>query len=205
MNFLAHLYLSRNNENLLIGNFIADFIRNKELKDYPEEIQKGVILHRQIDSYTDNHPQVLKGTRRLHQHHHKYAPVVIDILYDHILANNWSLYSNQSLDEFATEIYEILNRRKHEMPFKLQKQLSAMITGKWLQSYKTKAGLLNTLQMMDKRTAFPSIFTAALEHMEEDYELLNEEFNRFFPELILFVEEQIRKMNFTTPQSEEKQ
>ena len=85
MNFLAHLFLSFENEDHVIGNFIADFIRNKEVKNYSLEIQQGIQIHREIDSFTDNHPSVRKGTFRLRPHHRKYAPVVIDILYDHYI------------------------------------------------------------------------------------------------------------------------
>ena len=198
MNFLAHLYLSYDDEDLLIGNFIADFIRNKDLHKYSPEIQKGVFLHRQIDTFTDNHPQVRKGTRRLHPQHHKYAPVVIDILYDHLLANNWSKYSNQSLDQFANDTYKILSNRIEELPLILQNRLPGMISGKWLQSYKTKEGLLYTLERMDKRAVFPSRFFTAVDQLEENYELFNNEFNLFFPDVIRFAK------TYFNLQSEEK-
>ena len=184
MNFLAHLFLSFENEDLIIGNFIADFIKNKEVKNYPPEVQKGILLHREIDSFTDNHPSVRKGTLRLQRHHHKYAPVVIDILYDYILANNWTRYSERSLKSFAGNIYFILNKRMDEMPMGLRKNVSGMIRGNWLESYKTKEGLLYTLQRMDKRAAFPSKFVQAADHLQQDYHLFEEEFNDFFPELI---------------------
>jgi len=89
MNFLYHLYLSNNDDDLLIGNLIADFIRNEELANYSPEIQKGIFLHRQIDMFTDNHSRVRKGTHRLQPKHHKYSPVVIDIFHDYFLADNW--------------------------------------------------------------------------------------------------------------------
>ncbi|MEL7021319.1 MAG: DUF479 domain-containing protein, partial [Bacteroidota bacterium] len=84
MNFLAHLFLSCNDESLLIGNFIADAIRNRDLKQYSKAIQSGVLLHRKIDSYTDNHPIIRKGTKRLRPQHRKYAAVVIDVFYDYL-------------------------------------------------------------------------------------------------------------------------
>jgi acyl carrier protein phosphodiesterase len=184
MNFLAHLFLSFENEDIIIGNFIADSIRNNEVKNYSLAIQKGIKLHRKIDSFTDNHPSVRKGTLRLRPHHHKYAPVVIDILYDYVLANNWERYSNQSLESFAKRIYFILNKRLDEIPDKLRKNVPGMIKGNWLQSYKTKEGLLYTLKRMDIRASFPSKFTQAIEHLEQDYSLFENEFNLFFPELI---------------------
>ena len=191
MNFLAHLFLSFENEDHVIGNFIADSIRNSEVKNYPVEIQKGIMLHRKIDSYTDNHPSVKKGTLRLQPHHHKYAPVVIDILYDYILANNWERYSKESLEVFANNTYTILTKRINEIPERLKKYVPGMIKGNWLQSYKTIKGLLFTLQKMDERASFPSKFTEAVGHLQQDYDLFEGEFNVFFPELISYIKSQI--------------
>jgi len=190
MNFLAHLFLSFQNEDHVIGNFIADFIKNRDVKNYSPTIQKGISLHREIDSFTDNHPFVRQGTQRLQPHHHKYAPVVIDILYDYILANNWERYSDQSLESFAKNIYTILKKRMDEIPEKLKKNVPGMIAANWLESYKTKEGLRYTLQRMDKRASFPSEFTNAVDHLEEDYDLFENEFNAFFPELIEHIKNQ---------------
>lgn len=188
MNFLAHLFLSCENEELLIGNFIADFIKQKEVADYSLEIQKGIALHRQIDAYTDKHPLVLQGVHRLRPFHRKYAPVVIDILFDYLLANNWSLYSGQTLDEFAGDIYEILENRMAELPLKLQKRLPGMINANWLAAYGTDEGILFTFKKMDERTSFPSNFASALSHLKLDYNNYEKEFNQFFPDIIQYVD-----------------
>lgn len=195
MNFLAHLFLSFENEDIVIGNFIADFIKNSDVKNYSSAIQKGILIHRKIDAFTDNHPAVRKGTSRLRPHHHKYAPVVIDILYDYILANNWKRYSALSLGEFARQTYSILNKRLDEIPEGLKKSVPKMIESNWLEAYKTKDGLRFTLQKMDQRAAFPSNFINAVEHLEKDYQLFENEFNEFFPELIDYLTQVSDKPN----------
>jgi acyl carrier protein phosphodiesterase len=187
MNYLAHIFLSCDNEDLLIGNFIADFIRNREVALYAPSIQEGVFLHRQIDTYTDNHPVVKKGVGRLRPFHRKYAPVVIDILFDHLLVKNWSRYSEQKMSNFTENIYEIFLRRMDDMPPKLQVRLPNMIAADWLPAYGTLEGLHNTFIRMDKRTTFPSQFTAAVKHLQTNYRLFEQEFNEFFPEVIAFV------------------
>lgn len=188
MNYLAHLFLSCGDEDLLIGNFIADSIKNKEVKNYSEAIQKGILLHRQIDSYTDAHHSVKQSTRRLYPMHGKYAPVVVDILYDHLLARNWQRYSGESLDSFAVGIYEILNRRMDDLPTKLQLRLPGMIKGNWLTSYRSVDGLMISLRKMDERTAFPSNFVNAPKDLYDQYELFESDFNQFFPELINYAD-----------------
>ncbi|MEO1514343.1 MAG: acyl carrier protein phosphodiesterase [Bacteroidota bacterium] len=192
MNFLAHLFLSCESEELVIGNMIADFIRNKDLGDYSPDIQKGVFLHRQIDSFTDQHPVVLQGVHRLQKRHRKYAPVVIDILYDYVLSQNWDRYSGRSLEEFTQWIYQILEKHLSVLPEPLRHRIKGMIQGNWLMGYGTKNGLLYTLERMDERTRFPSNFVGAWEDLHLHYEDFDREFNAFFPDVVAFVQEQCR-------------
>ncbi|GLR16183.1 acyl carrier protein phosphodiesterase [Portibacter lacus] len=184
MNFLAHIFLSYDNEELLLGNFMADFISNKQVEKYSDEIKRGILLHRLIDTFTDNHPIVRQGTKRLRKKHGKYAPVVIDILYDNILAKNWHLYDDKSLEEFAQDSYLILYRRLPDMPDKLRKKVPLMVADNFLLKYRSKAGIERALASMDRRTKFPSDFKSAALQLDEEEELFTEEFNIFFPELI---------------------
>ena len=192
MNFLAHTFLSCDDEELLIGNFMADFISNKKLAGLPHGVRKGVELHRKIDTYTDQHPLVRKGTQRLRKKHGKYAPVLIDIFYDYILANNWNKYSTETLDAFTQRVYGILEKWIGVMPEKLRKRLPGMIAGNWLSQYGRLEGLEFVLERMDKRTRFPSNFTGASADLLADYALYETEFNQFFPEVISYVEIQCR-------------
>lgn len=188
MNFLAHLYLSCQEEELLIGNFVADFILNKEVKNFSNGVQRGILLHREIDSFTDSHKEVRKGTKRLQKNHGKYSPVVIDILYDYVLANNWDKYHGLSLEEFAFETYDKLNKHIALFPPKLQRRLPLMIGDNFLMKYKSKDGLLFALSSMDKRTKFPSNFISAIDQLENEWELFNSEFNAFFPDVKLIAD-----------------
>ena len=187
MNFLAHLYLSYPEEELTIGNFIADFIKNKDLPSYSQSIQNGIFLHRTIDFYTDTHPIVKKGTHRLQAAHHKYAPVVLDILYDYILANNWEKYSNQKLTDFTQEIYQILLNNLEVIPLKIRHRLPDMIANDWLVSYGRDEGLRYTFERLKKRVSRPHFLENAVESLHEHYEILEKEFNLFFPDVIQHV------------------
>lgn len=184
MNYLAHIFLSFANEDLLVGNFMADFIRNKEVEKLSPQVKSGIDLHRMIDSFTDNHELVREGTKRLRLQHGKYAPVVIDILYDFILANNWELYNTQTLESFSIQSYEILLKRIDDLPDELARQLPLMIEDDFLLKYRSDAGLKRALLSMDRRAKFPSNFIVASLQLRTEYDLFNNEFNRFFPELI---------------------
>ena len=192
MNHLAHFYLSENKEDIMIGNFIADFITNKELPHFTEGVQRGIMLHREIDAFTDSHPLVKQSTKRLHPFHHKYAPVIVDIYYDFLLAKNWATYAPHSpekpsriveLTDFIENIYQLLKKRHNELPEKLKKRLPYMIKNNWLMTYTTLAGLCDTFERVERQAAFPGNFGNATNHLEIYMEEFDEEFNNFFPDL----------------------
>ena len=189
MNFLAHLFLSCDQEDLLIGNFIADFVPNREVKAYPEGIKQGIMLHRQIDSYTDTHPVARRSARRLYSRHSKYASVIIDIFYDHLLAINWELYSDRSLPDFAEEAYRVLEVNIGRMPPILQQRLPRMIADNWLVRYASFDGVGFTIERMKNRASKPHLLSDAVESLMKDYSDFDAEFNLFFPDIIAFVEE----------------
>lgn len=187
MNFLAHLYLSGENEELLIGNFVADFIRNRDVANYSEGIQKGIILHRKIDFYTDNHPVVRQGTQRLRMNHGKYAPVILDVLFDYLLANNWEKYSNEPIADYTKKVYAILAKNQAILPPKIGNRLPEMIADNWLVKYGWDDGLRYVFERMKRRVSLPHLLDNAVESMKADYDLFEQEFNAFFPEVIAYV------------------
>jgi acyl carrier protein phosphodiesterase len=108
MNFLAHIYLSGDNDLLKIGNFMADSVHGKRYLDYAEDLQKGILLHRFIDTFTDAHPIYRQSRRRLYEKYGHYAGVIMDIVYDHFLAKNWNTYSEVNLEDYAAQFYQLL-------------------------------------------------------------------------------------------------
>lgn len=190
MNFLAHLFLSCDQEELLVGNFIADFIKNKDVPTFSKGIQEGISLHRKIDSFTDNHPLVRKGVSRLHANHHKYASVIIDVFYDFLLARNWNRYYPKSLPLFTQDIYQILLKHLKKMPSTLQQHAKRMIEDNWLMVYTSYSGLEETFRRMKYRVSKPEYLNYAVKSLQNNLTQLDEEFNLFFPEVIGYVEEQ---------------
>ncbi|PCH94680.1 MAG: hypothetical protein COB85_05375 [Bacteroidetes bacterium] len=187
MNFLAHLYLSGNDDDILIGNFIADSVKGSALKNYTDPIQEGIILHRKIDAFTDSHPVVLKGKVRLRPKYHKYAPVIMDVFYDHFLAIHWDDYSEMSLTDYVSVIHGLLDENKNSFPERSKMMLPYMIKGNWLLGYSGLEGINRSLSGMARRTNFKSDMEFATKDLARDYELYEEEFQEFFPLLIDYV------------------
>ncbi len=186
MNFLAHIYLSNNDENILIGNYIADAIKGNKYLNYPLEIQQGIILHRAIDYFTDNHPIVKKSKRRLHAQYGHYKGVIIDIFYDHFLAKNWNNYSTISLENYVDNIYSILEKNKNTFPEKIQKILVSMIKYNWLVNYASLEGIEQVLIGMNNKSKGISKMNLAIEDLRINYTKFENDFIPFFKELIEF-------------------
>jgi len=187
MNFLAHIYLSGSNEQLMIGNFIADFVKGKKKDDYPDEIRKGIELHRFIDHFTDHHEIVLKSIRSVQHRQEKYSGVVIDILYDHFLAANFREFSGTSLQDFSNNTYKILKENWDVLPEGVHYFLPFMIERNWLLNYATIDGIGNALSGLSRRVKYANRMNEAVKDLQEHYADLESDFRTFFPELKLEV------------------
>ncbi|MDQ1166615.1 acyl carrier protein phosphodiesterase [Flavobacterium sp. SORGH_AS_0622] len=183
MNFLAHIYLSGENDLIKIGNFMADGIRGKQFEHFPEDVKKGILLHRFIDTYTDSHDIFRKSTKRLHDRYHHYSGVIVDIVYDHFLAKNWSNYSEEKLESFINRFYNSLHDNYSILTEKTQGLMPYMIERNWLLSYRTTEGIHQILTQMDRRSKNISKMQYAIEELNEFYDEFEEEFTSFFEEI----------------------
>lgn len=189
MNFLAHIYLSGDNDQVKVGNFIGDWIKGNEHNKYPADIQKGILLHRKIDSFTDNHPIVRKSKSRLVDLYQKYAGILIDIFYDYFLATNWKYYSNVELSEFTNNLNQCLVANMHYLPQELKEFIPAFMRRKWMDSYATLTGIEKVLQGMSRNTSLPDRTESAMKILITYHDSFKEEFLTYFPQLIQYVED----------------
>ncbi len=183
MNYLAHIFLSGDNNLLKLGNFLGDFVRSKDQKKYSTEIQKGIKLHQYIDHYTDTHATVKKSKIRLRPLFGHYAPVIVDVYYDHFLALNWSQFSRIRLKDFINHFYDLTDKNKSLFPKKARHILYYMKRDNWLYEYRTLEGIDKALTGMSRRTKFVSKMESAAFELKENFNQYQEDFNSFFPEL----------------------
>jgi acyl carrier protein phosphodiesterase len=195
MNYLAHIYLSGDNELVTIGNFIADGIKGKDYKKYSSDIQKGILLHREIDTFTDANPIVRKSTKRLHKKYRHYGGVIVDILYDHYLAKNWTRYSEVALDEYIDDFYNSLDRNIDVLPERILKMMPYMIADNWLLNYASIEGIQKVFNGMNKRIKHIDNMNEAINELEEFYEEFETEFTEFFDELRTFSETKLKELS----------
>ena len=186
MNFLAHIYLSFDDPEITLGNFFADHIKGNKFKHLPERIQKGILLHREIDTFTDSHPISKQSSKRLHKNYSHYSRVIVDIFYDHFLAANWQDYSSTPLDIYVANFYDLLKENFEILPLGTQRMMPYMIADNWLYNYANLEGISNVLNGMNRRTQNRSKMNFAIVDLQENYEAFQEEFTEFFKELITF-------------------
>lgn len=190
MNFLAHAYLSGEDEKILLGNFIGDFIKGRQaLNRFETDVIKGVELHRAIDEFTDDHPVVHESKRRLRPKYRHYAGVIVDVFYDHFLASHWEALHPQPLHDFARETYTTMGRFSDLLPPAFKQMLPHMIKGNWLVGYAEVRGVHSALSGMAARTPYNSKMEEASEDLKLHYDEFQDEFERFFPQLKRFASE----------------
>jgi acyl carrier protein phosphodiesterase len=192
MNFLAHVYLSGDNDEIRVGNFVADWIKGSDYNDYSPNIRKGIILHRSIDTFTDTHPIVKKSKSRLAGDYGKYAGIIIDIFYDHFLARSWEKYSRTPLNEYSTRLYLVLEQYLEIFPDEIRDFIPRFIRHRWLDTYASTEGIGRVLKGMSRHTSLPDHTDAAIQILLSFYEDFNSEFQEYFPQLIEYVQNQFQ-------------
>lgn len=191
MNHLAHCFLSFDDADLLVGNFIGDDVKGSDWKKYAPGIQKGILLHRAIDSYTDNHPMAIRSKERIRRFAGRYAAAVTDILYDHLLAIHWPVYSGEPFDDFSEKVYRRLEIRAEEMPMVLQERLPHMLAGRFLHGYQNREGLEWVLGRFSRRMAGGMDVEGLSDFFFSEIKAFSEDFNVFFPDLVEKAKQQL--------------
>jgi len=192
MNYLAHLYLSEDEEESVIGSIIADFVKGPLVDQYNSEILKAIAVHRKVDAFTDTHEMVLKSRRLFSSERRRFAGIIIDVAFDHFLAKNWSSYSSLELGEFINKSYAILKRYRKFLPGDLMFAVPKMIEEDWLGSYRYLEAIGITLDKISRRIerkfGRENNLSGAIEEVKSNYNELETNFKVFFPELISYVE-----------------
>jgi len=193
MNFLAHLHLSGDNNHVKIGNFIGDAVKGKSYQKFAPDIQKGILLHRKIDYFTDRHEITKKLSKLFVSEYGKYSGIVVDIIYDYYLANNWSNYSNILLERFISDTYGLLMLNFRILPTKIKKFLPFLIGKNRLLSYRDIKGIESVLSVMAKYTTLPNAPEFAIKVLKENTDYFQDKFIVFYDELNQFTKNELEK------------
>ncbi|MFB0902992.1 MAG: acyl carrier protein phosphodiesterase [Nonlabens sp.] len=194
MNYLAHIYLSKEDKKLRIGNFIADSVKGKDFSVFPDRVAQGIILHREIDTFTDTHAVVRQSKDLIREKYGHWSGVIVDIYYDHFLAANWSDFHEIPLEDYVQEFYKDLNDAHSVLPKRVQKFLPFMVEQNWLYNYATVEGISIIFEQMNHRTKGKSNMNLAPIDLINNYRELEQHFRLFFEDLKKYTEERILEL-----------
>lgn len=184
MNYLAHLFLARKTPDSHFGNLLGDFRRGSELSRYSNEVLTGLNNHLLVDRFTDAHPQVVAAKRLFQPSRRRFAPVALDVLFDHFLIKHWSRYTRYDIDTFREDSYRLLRTRLDTMPPRMQHVVERMTQNDGLIGYAELSGVGRALYYLADRIRFANQFEHCIEDIEQHYATLEDTFLRFFPDLL---------------------
>lgn len=201
MNYLAHLFLSGDNEEVMIGNLMEDYVVGR--LDHPRNldiaptIKVGIQLHRLIDTFTDTHNSISNCKSTLYHKHHKFSSLIIDVFFDHFLAIYWEEYSTENFVDFRKRVYRNFETYYSVLPEKMKPLIDSMISHDWLKNYSEFWGIERALYNISRRTTRVNQLTTAVDDLKENYAVFDESFKVFFPLLIKECREMIENQGFT--------
>lgn len=188
MNYLAHAYLSFHDQSLTVGNMIADYVKGKQWQDYDPGIQQGIQLHRAIDMFTDTHPVTMAAREYFQPSCGRYSAVFIDIVYDHFLATDPTIFTDASLSAFSKQVYATIASHQAILPPVFREMFHYMQKHDWLYGYRFMDGIYKSFGGIVHRAKYLEVTAdAPFTVLQEHYDALSTYYHAFFPELIAFV------------------
>ena len=189
MNYLAHIFLSGNNRQLQVGNFIGDFVKGSRHKDFPKGIQEGVLLHREIDRFTDCHPVFLETVEILRPVFYRYSGLIADMYFDYFLASDFCRYNpKKSLYYFSLNFYFSAVINYFWLPERVKGFIFHFIGTNRLNKYATYEGLEASLQIMSHYKTSAINPGLSISFLKENEDVLRNKFNSFMPDIIEITE-----------------
>lgn len=189
MNHLAHVFLAPDSPEARVGSILGDFTRGVDLMALPDAVRQGVRHHRAVDSFTDQHPDVLASKQVFSRQRRRFAGVALDILYDHFLLKHWNRFSDIEQDRFIRRIYGELQEHEHLMPAPMAKVTRRMVWHDWFGAYQDLERVGYALDRVADRVRFRNNFNGIITEIRDNQPELERNFLSFFPDLQEFAGE----------------
>lgn len=178
MNILFHMYLSGDDHEVLVGNFMGDFVKGPLGDVYPPGIHQGLMLHRKIDSFAQRDANFQASRLRLSPYFGLYRGVLVDLFYDHFLAKEWNACSDVPFPDYIAWARSIIDKQLTIMPARLQ-EFVPVIFNELLPSYRNVAGIESALKRMSGRVRRANPLAEGGAELTRHYEELKTDFGRF--------------------------
>ncbi|RVU86241.1 DUF479 domain-containing protein [Leucothrix sargassi] len=190
MNYLAHLYLSQDNSFSKAGNLMADFLKHVDLEVQPQAIRDGIKNHQATDKFADHHFTIDHLKEAFDPKYRRFVPIAVDVVYDHMLAKSWQQYHDEELRDFTARAYQQLAEARSYMPSVMAERIDAIAQYDVLASYVSMSSVEKTLKSISRRMRFKNTLDETFDELLKQYDLVEESFHVFFPELCAYIEAQ---------------
>ena len=194
MNLLAHAFLSFQDTDILAGNMISDYVKGKKQYDLPRNVQKGIQLHRVIDTFTDQHRVVKELSEIFRPKYRLYSGAIIDIVFDHFLANDEIHFNKNQLHDFTQTTYAQLFNHNNLFPERFAKMYPYMVEQNWLFHYQSTEGIQRSLGGLQRRAKYIDETETAFQLFLQHYEQIQTGYQLFFPELLQMSKDTFNKL-----------
>lgn len=183
MNYLAHAALAQPQPQSLVGNLLGDFCKGVAIDTLPRPIQAGLANHRAVDRFTDSHPLVREARACFSTERRRFAPVALDVLFDHFLIRHWLQFYATPYPQAKSELYLQLATAEPLMPEAMAVVMRKVRQQDWLAAYQQLEGVAMALDRIAQRIRFANRFSGAGQDIERHYHRLEQAFLSFYPEL----------------------
>jgi acyl carrier protein phosphodiesterase len=194
MNYLAHAWLSFNDPGVLVGNMISDFLKGKARYGFPPAIAAGIELHRRIDDFTDSHPATAAAKEFFRADYRLYSAPIVDVVYDHFLANDAAAFGNEGLHAFTQQVYAQLESRAEWLPPRFAAIFPHMRTHNWLYYYKERDGIARSLAGLARRSAYMPPPEAAVATLHRHYDAIGDCYRQIAPAVKDFAKAELQRI-----------
>jgi acyl carrier protein phosphodiesterase len=194
MNYLAHVFLSHQTPDAIVGAMLGDFVKGRTVDGWGEGVHTAIRLHRAVDCFTDRHPLTLASRTLVSTERRRFAGILVDVFYDHFLARHWSRLHPLPLVQFTQTVYSALWSRRSEFPPRLQRILPWMVRDDWLASYADVAAVDAALQGLARRFRYAERaggLANGVSELENNYAALEKNFLEFVPPLRDFAQAEL--------------
>ncbi|TRY33228.1 DUF479 domain-containing protein [Aliiglaciecola sp. M165] len=185
MNYVAHIHLAHVSKTSLLGNFMGDFVKGQAYRSLPDELSRGVQLHRKIDTFTDQHSSVLRLKRNFPDNIRRMSGVVLDIYFDHLLCRYWEKYSENSLEQVLDRFYQELEHSTTQLSGRYSQVKQGLLEHRWLVTYQNLENCLEIFFNIEKRLSRQVSFAEqSYQYLLANQADIEEHFLSFYPELV---------------------
>jgi acyl carrier protein phosphodiesterase len=188
MNLLAHALLAAPDPELMLGSLIGDFVRGTIDPDLPSRVRAGIVLHRSIDAFTDAHRDVAHARALFDPPFRRYAGILIDVWFDHLLARQWMQHGEGDLATFSRHVRALLAANAALVPERMRGFVAYLGAHDLPTAYRETAAIGDALHGLSRRLSRANPLDDALAVLAARHAPLQQRFDRFFPELRAFAD-----------------